>query len=69
MRTDYRVKVVKLENGNGYFYTIGGTMPQPNIDIGEYEENRIGFKTKEDARTAGKNTASGLKSWIDIQGW
>ena len=57
-KTQFKVTVFELENGNGYQYAINGHASQPNIDIGETHENQLGYDTKEEALHAGRGRAA-----------
>ena len=57
-KTQFKVTVFELENGNGYQYAINGHAAQPNIDIGETHENQLGYDTKEEALHAGRGRAA-----------
>lgn len=64
---NYEIKIEKLENGNGYIYSVvinGCECGQtPNYDIGETYENRLGYKTEGEAIMA---AASYIKLVVDF---
>jgi hypothetical protein len=65
---NYEIKIEKLENGNGYIYSVVVDGFEcgyiPNYDIGETYENRLGFETEGEAIIA---AAGYIKLVVDEQ--